>query len=486
MEIFIKIREVILIMKVTPRGKQEEVMALPATGHTVVLGTAGSGKTTIALLRALHLSNIPSGGRVLLVTFNGALVEYMKTMSNNRHSRLVIEKYHKFARGYLNSRGKMPVRNGILDSDYKSDYIKRAIEDLKVVYPNESIFRRPVEFFVDEITFIERFGFENFETYYGAERIGRGSANIKRENRKLIFDVYMKYIELREVKGFKYDWDDIALYVYNELQCDCSERRYTHIIVDEGQDFSPIMIKSLVSAVSEGGSFSFFGDVAQQIYGNRLSWRDSGINTNKVWHFDVNYRNPSTITSFAKDITKNAYWQQDSDMVDAISSVAEGPKPILIKFSNRQCELDWVAEQSINASRSASTAIVCRNRVDIDLFLKEIRNKGYNAVEINKNTPGFADSKELYLTTYHAAKGLEFDNVFIPFLDDDKIPDPSALDGAISKDGIYSDEIKLLYVAVTRSKYGLYMSYSRNLTPLFPQDFGNYDVLNEEDFDEWV
>lgn len=57
-------------MNIKPRGKQEEVMALPAIGHIVVLGTAGSGKTTVALLRAHHLANIPNGGKVLLVTFN--------------------------------------------------------------------------------------------------------------------------------------------------------------------------------------------------------------------------------------------------------------------------------------------------------------------------------------------------------------------------------------------------------------------------------
>ena len=34
-------------MNVKPKGKQEEVMALPAEGHIVVLGTAGSGKTTV-------------------------------------------------------------------------------------------------------------------------------------------------------------------------------------------------------------------------------------------------------------------------------------------------------------------------------------------------------------------------------------------------------------------------------------------------------
>ena len=49
-------------MVIAPKGEQEEVMALPAKAHTVVLGTAGSGKTTIAMLRAQHLASIPNGG----------------------------------------------------------------------------------------------------------------------------------------------------------------------------------------------------------------------------------------------------------------------------------------------------------------------------------------------------------------------------------------------------------------------------------------
>jgi type IV secretory pathway VirB4 component len=36
-------------MVVQPKGAQKEVMALDPVGHTVILGTAGSGKTTMAL-----------------------------------------------------------------------------------------------------------------------------------------------------------------------------------------------------------------------------------------------------------------------------------------------------------------------------------------------------------------------------------------------------------------------------------------------------
>lgn len=469
------------MLGITPIGKQEEVMALPAKGHIVVLGTAGSGKTTVALLRAHHLANLPDGGRVLLVTFNGALVEYMRGISNSRSTKLVVENYHKFARGYLNSRGKMPPRNGILGPEEKAYYIEQAVEAMTAQYPTESTFKRSKEFFIDEITFIEKFGFDSLAAYISAERIGRATAYLSRKNREWIYMAYEKYIGLREAAGRKYDWDDLAFYVWSELQDDENERRYTHIIVDEGQDFSPMMIKSLVDAVANGGSFTFFGDVAQQIYGNRLSWRDSGINADKIWRFDVNYRNPATITTFAKDITESKYWQQDGDMVEATAQIAEGPKPILVKFLSKQHEMAWVIERAIATGKTSSTVIVCRNRADIDSFMKVLAIKGCDATEINKDTPGFAHLKKVYLTTYHAAKGLEFDNVFIPYLTDDKLPDPDTVSSAVSKEEAYADEIKLLYVAVTRSKYGLYMTYSGTLSPLFPEDSDSYDFHDEED-----
>lgn len=468
-------------MSINPKGKQLEVLALPSTGHTVVLGTAGSGKTTIALLRAYHLATLSPNNKVLLVTFNGALVEYIKGISNTIPQNLTVENYHKFARGYLSSRGKMPKRNGILDSNDKVNYISYAKRSLQEQYPNESTLARSDEFFVDEITFIEKFGFIDLEAYKNANRVGRASANIKRENRIWIYGVYQKYIELRKAEKYYYDWDDLAYYAYLELQNDQTPRRYTHIIVDEGQDFSPMMIKSLVSAVADNGSFSFFGDVAQQIYGSRLSWRDSGINTDKVWRFDINYRNPSTIVSFAKDLIKSEYWQKDEDLINAKEQVAEGPKPILIKFSEKLNEIEWIVKRAITLSKSSSVVIICRNRSDIDVFLNVLEEQECTAIEIDKDTAGYADTKEVYLSTFHSAKGLEFDYVFIPFLEESRLPDSDALARAASETEGYADELKLLYVAVTRSKYGLFMTYSKTLSRLFPKSSSSYEHFKEED-----
>jgi superfamily I DNA/RNA helicase len=53
------------------------------------------------------------------------------------------------------------------------------------------------------------------------------------------------------------------------------------------------------------------------------------------------------------------------------------------------------------------------------------------------------------ILTYHSAKGTEFDNVFIPFANDDNRLDRNAF-----------------YVAVTRSSSQLFITYSRKLTNL--------------------
>jgi DNA helicase IV len=64
-----------------PKGKQAEVLCLPEEGHFVILGTAGSGKTTLAIHRAANLADsiIDKRQKVLLVTFNKSLVTYLNS-----------------------------------------------------------------------------------------------------------------------------------------------------------------------------------------------------------------------------------------------------------------------------------------------------------------------------------------------------------------------------------------------------------------------
>lgn len=459
---------------ITPIGKQREVLALEPFGHTVVLGTAGSGKTIIAILRAKYLANLPRGGKVLLLTFNRALVEYMRSVGDCPQN-LTVENYHKFARGYLNYRGKMPQWDGIVSNEEREELISKALKEIAYKYPLEATLKRSETFFLKEIQFIQEFGCDSLEKYQIIERTGRSESSLRREKRVFVYEVYQKYCEIRKEKGHEYDWFDLAMYAYKELLEDKEERRYTHIVIDEGQDFSPMMIKSLTAAIPVNGSFTFFGDVAQQIYGNRISWRESGISTEHVWRFEVNYRNPKTVVDFASELTSSSYWKKNDDMVACREVSAMGPKPILMKFDSNAEETEWVVGKAISESKKASTVIICRNRTDVARYSCLIQGQGVQPVIIDKDHAGFPERKQLYLSTYHAVKGLEFYNVFIPEITNQKMPDQDALEREEEKDEAITCELKLFYVAVTRTKYALFMSFSGDLSPLFPVDSDKYE-----------
>ena len=259
-----------------PKGKQLEVLDLKPEGHNVVLGTAGSGKTTLAIYRAIYLATLDDKEKVMLVTFNTTLVKYLEAIVGSEIPRNIeVRNYHKFARGYLAHRNKMPRWNGIVsgmeDGDNKKQlFVRRALENVKAVNGTNSTLKRAEEVFLEEINWIEKMGIKTLDEYEKVERVGRFDTRIIRENRKYFFQVYKAYLEVRKEEGYLYDWEDIAQTVCEELENDTEKRMYKHIIVDEGQDLSPIMLKSLVKAIPEDGTFTFFGDVAQQIYGSRL------------------------------------------------------------------------------------------------------------------------------------------------------------------------------------------------------------------------
>lgn len=80
------------------------------------------------------------------------------------------------------------------------------------------------------------------------------------------------------------------------------------------------------------------------------------------------------------------------------------------------------------------------------------------------------------MTTYHSSKGLEFDYVFVPFLSSDYLPSNEKIEAMPdNKSEIYGDEIKYLYVAVTRAKYGLLLSYVGVPSCFIPQSDTLFD-----------
>lgn len=126
-----------------------------------------------------------------------------------------------------------------------------------------------------------------------------------------------------------------------ELRADTTPRRYRHVVIDEGQDFSPEMIRSLAEAISPDGSLTFFGDVAQQIYGHRMSWQSAGLHIQKVWEFKENYRNSKQIARLGLAISRMPHFRDiREEIVEPVSPTADGPLPTLVECSSIDKEVE--------------------------------------------------------------------------------------------------------------------------------------------------
>lgn len=450
----------------SPIGKQKEVVTLTPEGHAVVLGTAGSGKTTMAIHRAAFVADerADHGGRTLLVTFNRALVTYLEHLRPPELIGVDVRNYHHFARGYLAAQGRMSY-NAICENDLRDHIIALAVENLREDDQNAGVFlERPFQLFSDEIRWINQHGIDNKTDYVASERIGRSQARIRRADRPAMWGIYKEYVRIRSESYQKqYDWDDLAVAARRTMEEDGGERFYRHVVIDEGQDFSPEMIRSLALAIPDNGSLTVFADVAQQIYGRRISWADAGLDITEPWRFEKNYRNSPQIAALGLAIAGMPYYAGEPDMVAPTEFAADGPMPTLVRFGSVTDEAAFVIDQARRAAASGSVAILVRRRSEEAMIRASLRG----AQRLHRDMAVWIAGPGVSYGTYHAAKGLEFDTVILPQLSTSHMPEPEAV-AALGLDEAMADDGRLLYVGVTRARQNLIMTCSGELTPLLP------------------
>jgi superfamily I DNA/RNA helicase len=448
-----------------PAGRQRDVLYLPAGGHTVVLGAAGSGKTTLAMHRSAFLADrgLPHGGRVLLLSFNNALTRYLSSFADMDGKEVDVRTYHHFARGYLNQRGRMSP-NGICKPEHRDRLIAQALTDLLAAHPAVPVLKRPLAFLGEEIRWLMQHGINSIGEYLDAERTGRQGARLVREDRPHIFALRERYVALRHGAGKLYDWDDLASAVLEAAAQDATPRMYRHIVVDEGQDFSPQMLRSLAALVPQDGSLTFFGDSAQQIYGNKLSWRSAGLSPPKVWEFEQNHRNTRQIAALALAVSKMPYFVGTADVVAPRAPTADGPLPALVRCSTREAELAFIGTTAKRLANAGSVAVLFETRDEEDAIRAVLPP---SAIRLHRELSAWVHEPRVYYGTFAAAKGLEFSSVIMPRMSESDFPaaDEIATYGQIDASALSG---KRLYVGVTRARANLILSYTGVASRLLP------------------
>jgi superfamily I DNA/RNA helicase len=232
------------------------------------------------------------------------------------------------------------------------------------------------------------------------------------------------------------------------------------------------MVRCLVEAAAPEGSVSFFGDYAQQIYGQRFSWRSVGLRVPRgVIEFVDNYRNSPEIARLAIAMAAMDHFSDEPDLVEPVAPTASGPKPGLVRCRDRAHQADFVVDQAVRLARASTVAVLVRDRVHDEALISSRLPVG--TIRLDKDMKSWSTAPGVRYGTYHAAKGLEFDHVLLPFCSAERLPDPDVV-ATFGMDEALAREGRILYVGVTRAKDRLIITHDGAPTPLLPTDRSLY------------
>jgi hypothetical protein len=238
-----------------------------------------------------------------------------------------------------------------------------------------------------------------------------------------------------------------------------------YIVVDEFQDINANQWKMVEKMLHPGARLLVVGDDSQNIY----TWRGSDVKfildlDKKVFgltddQLRINYRSSDAIISAANAVMKHIPtlpWKKEM-----IGCGKLGRKPDVHFFWRMKDETRWIL-QTIKQIRklSPSLSIAVLSRTNLDLFRMEEEflgeNLQYRLCDCGKEEESdTSNGSAVDLVTLHASKGLEWDIVFVIHCNDEVFPSSKKKEDVIC-------ERRLFYVAVTRARKHLFLSYIKN------------------------
>jgi len=247
-------------------------------------------------------------------------------------------------------------------------------------------------------------------------------------------------------------------------------KRFRTIIVDEFQDINDIQWELLKGFYHQYATMTIVGDDAQNIY----TWRGSSVDYILNFHKDIpysakvkdyqlcrNYRSTEAIVTVANSIMRFIPTLPFKEKM--IANARGGKKPEVHFFFRSSDEYDWIVnsldrflKQATATQQNMTFAVISRYNSDLFKIEERLHLKGipYNLCTNYDPERSKQHNKKITLATIHASKGLEWDIVFFMNLHDDVFPSRKSDEEIVC-------ERRLFYVAATRAKKGLYMTYSR-------------------------
>ncbi|MEU8139762.1 UvrD-helicase domain-containing protein [Streptodolium elevatio] len=437
------------------------------SGPAQVRGGPGTGKTVVALHRVKHLLEyLREGERILLTTYTKALVHALKTglaaLVPEEESRGLVDisTVDAFAGRVVAAAGGA-ARRPISGKDEGLLWVEAA---------KATGFPGTGQFLAQEYKHvILAQNLTSLEEYAAAERHGRGT-KIAQSLKPQVWAA---------VREFHRRLDDGGRRTYLQT-CDEAARllaergpAYRHIVVDEAQDLHPAQWRLLRAAVPARPDDLFIaGDPHQRIYDSRVSLKALGISVaGRSTKMRKNYRSTHEILRWSTSLLVGRPIAQledenRSETLLGYRSALHGDGPELHAAASDDTEMAalvarvrrWLDSGVLPGEIGVSS----RFNATCDAAVAHLKAAGIPAVRLNADGSGEADAVQV--GTMHSFKGLEFRCVAVVGAHESALPFQRAITPVevdrLQHEADLMAERCLLFVACTRARDGLYVSWA--------------------------
>jgi superfamily I DNA/RNA helicase/mRNA-degrading endonuclease RelE of RelBE toxin-antitoxin system len=442
---------------------QREWVERDYSGPARVSGSAGTGKTIVALHRAVFFARKHPDSRVLLATFTEPLASAL-----HQKLRLLISGTPRLAerlevqsvigigeRLYAAKIGRMKIAS--------QQAVSQALRQALAAAGASVTPALTLPFIESEWDgLINEWQVESWAAYRDLVRLGR-KTKLPEARRAAVWAVVEKArARLREQGLITYAQMFSQLAKHFES---VEKPPFDFIVVDEAQDVSVAQLKFLAALGAQAGvprpnGLFFAGDLGQRIFQLPFSWKFLGVDVRgRARTLTINYRTSHQIRAQADHLLGAEVADVDGNVETrkGTVSVFNGQPPSILTFVSEAEEISgvgaWLMACCSADVRPAEMAVFVRSEEQLHRARQAVKASGLEfSVLDDKVRP---EESKVSICTMHLAKGLEFRAVVVMACDDEVVPLQSRIQD-IADDAdlqeVYNSERHLLYVACTRAR----------------------------------
>ncbi|KPC60653.1 DEAD/DEAH box helicase [Streptomyces chattanoogensis] len=448
-------------------------------GPVQVTGGPGTGKTVVALHRVKHLLSRAPDTRILLTTYTNALAAALRENlallldDDEQLARVDVTTVNAYANRIIRELGRRTV-SPIGDQDERRIW-QKVVKRLGLPWTEQFLAQEYRHVVLAQ-------GIRSAEHYLQAARRGRGTAlgPLKRAQLWWGIEAFLSALSAQGASTHLQVCDEAARLLGGEDSADRSVHGYDHVVVDEAQDLHPAQWRVLRAAVAPGPDDLFItGDPHQRIYDSHVSLGSLGISVKgRSSRLRINYRSTEEIlvwsTGILDTVPVGDLGGEGADTLAGYRSLLHGRKPHVGGYGSEHAEVtalvERIAEWMEQGIRPAEIAVCARFNLLLDKVRDRLEAAGIPAVRVKDNPD--AGTKGVRLATMHAMKGLEFRCVAVLGATASAVPfgreiTPPEVD-RLQHDADMLRERCVLFVACTRAREALHVSWSGSPSPFLP------------------